>query len=96
MSKAHIDALRRQAAAAEEHDDQQVAEIRSILKSIDDERRNREERDSAIKAAIDTDRAEFNARLNTWAGRLHQMIAGIQGNPVQIDQPAQPQLQAAE
>ena len=96
MSRHNIEAMRRQLAAAEEHDDLLVSKCRSILKAIEDERRNREERDGAIKSAIDQDRAEFNAKLNTWAGEVHQVIASIQGSPVQIDQPAQPQLQAAE
>jgi hypothetical protein len=96
MSRPNIEAMRRQLAQAEEHDDALVDKCRSILKAFESERRNREERDAAIKASLDQDRAEFCSKLTTWSGEVHQIIASIQGAPVQIDANAPAQLQAAE
>lgn len=106
MSRQNIESMRKLAAQAEEHDDNLVEKCHGILKRLETERRNREDRDNAIKASlnqiaavIDQDRGEFNGVLKSLAGEVHQVIASIQGAPVQIDQPPQrpqePQEQVA-
>lgn len=96
MTRKSTAALRQQLATQEANDDAMASKLQALMGWIEKAERNRHERDDAIKAAIDEDRAAYLGELRVMKAEIAASIAELRGTPVQIDAGEVKQLQAAE
>lgn len=96
MTRKSTSALRQQLAMQEANDDALANKMQALLGWIEKAERNRHERDEAIKAAIDEDRAAYLGELRVMKAEIAGTIAELRGAPVQIESGDVKQLQAAE
>jgi hypothetical protein len=96
MTRKSTTSLRQQIAAQEASDDALASKLQALMGWIEKAERNRHERDDAIKAAIDEDRAAYLGELRVMKAEIAASIAELRGTPVQIDAGEVKQLQAAE
>ena len=96
MTRKSTTSLRQQIAAQEASDDALASKLQALMGWIEKAERNRHERDDAIKAAIDEDRAAYLGELRVMKAEIAASIAELRGTPVQIDAVEVKQLQAAE
>ena len=85
MTRKSTTSLRQQIAAQEASDDALASKLQALMGWIEKAERNRHERDDAIKAAIDEDRAAYLGELRVMKAEIAASIAELRGTPVQID-----------
>ena len=86
MTRKSTSELRRHLAAQESADDALASKLHALTGWIAMAERSRVERDDAVKAAIDEDRAAFMGELRTMAAEIAAVISELRGAPVQIDE----------
>lgn len=96
MTRKSTSALRQQLALQEANDDALASKLQALLGWIEKAERNRHERDEAIKAAIDEDRAAYLGELRVMKAEIAGTIAELRGTPAQVEHEDRKQLQAAE